>query len=67
MGGALLTISDKDFVTRVRMLLCVIPPEQLADDLFVSVPAIKRWERGVNLPRNGMRRQIESYRKREQK
>ena len=54
-------MSDEEFQLAINILVDKMSVEQLADELLVSLPTIRRWSEGKNLPRRMTRQGIASY------
>ena len=51
-------ISDQDFVNAIVKASDMYGDKNLADELCVSLPTIKRWKSGKNLPANAVRKSV---------
>ena len=54
-------MSDRVFQWAINVLVDKMSIEQVADELLVSIPTIRRWTEGKNLPRRMTRKTIASY------
>ena len=54
-------ISDEDFVGTIIQASDIYGEKYLADELLVSLPTIKRWKVGENLPANAVRKSVTEW------